>query len=40
MRAGKVTDIYDRHSYAKEDKAIMEAVGASLTGRTSRRSTS
>jgi hypothetical protein len=29
---GGVTDIYDRHKYATENKAIMEAVAAKIMG--------
>ena len=25
-----ITDVYDRHGYAEEDKGIMEAVAASI----------
>ena len=29
-KKGVITDIYDRHDYAKEDKQIMETVAAHL----------
>ena len=29
-KEGGIADVYDRHSYADETKAIMEAVAASI----------
>jgi hypothetical protein len=29
-REGGVTDVYDRHAYANENRQIMEAVGAHI----------
>ena len=31
-RTAKVTDVYDRHGYADEDKRIMAAVARHVTG--------